>query len=257
MTEAQLPDEARLPIAFAVATGHEAQIVQRALIAAGANCPQPGPQTSHQSNPPAKPRYDFEVVRTGVGCCALDAATFINKYSAIVSTGFAGALGPGIECGSLLLPGQVRKSDTASYDVDPALQRLITMNAPTTVVEGPLFQTDLLLATAAEKQRAHGDSLCIACDMESALLAQAGKQSELPFACLRIVLDTAEMTIPDPIADLADTSSHSDPSAAEFLKSLMRHPRQLPSTAVFLWHLSKASRALSRSVSRLIEGSYQ
>jgi len=235
----RVPVKASLPIALAVATGHEARLVQRGLLGATV--------TDNR-------RTEFEVVRVGVGCCALDAERIVSAYSAIISTGFAGALESGINSGSLLLPNHIKKTGTTAYAVDPALQQMIAMNVRAAIVAGPLFHTDLLMATAKEKQRARLDTQCIACDMESALLAEVGQQGNRPFGCLRIILDPAETAIPDPIVGFADSSTQSEPSVTAFLTAVLRQPGQLPATAAFLWHTFKASRALSRSVIQLIEG---
>jgi len=235
MIGGQVSGKARLPIALVVATGHEAGIVKRAL------------RTAKSAD-----RMEFDVVQVGVGCCDMDSNGIVEAYSAIVSTGFAGALAAKIESGSMLLPEEVKNADNTAYDVDPDLQKMIVTNTHATVVSGPLLHTEVLLATTEHKKHAHDGSRCVACDMESATLAAAAKQGGRPFACLRIVLDPANTAIPIPIVSLANTTG--DPTPAAFLQALLRHPREVPITASFLWHTFKASRALSRSVKQLIQG---
>jgi len=173
----------------------------------------------------------------------------LGAYSAIVSTGFAGALDPDIASGSLLFPELVRKADNSTYPVDRELQQTITMNSPTEPVTGALLHTDQLLVTSTQKENACKDYQCIACDMESASLAATAKQGGQAFACLRIVLDPVKTPIPASIVDL--TTTHTDPSASAFLNAVWRHPGQWAAIATFLWHSFKASRALSRSVQQL------
>ncbi len=247
MTCEQVPDQAHLPIALVVATGHEAKIVRRALHKA----------TVRKANGPNTQFTRFKVVLVGVGCSDLDSNRLTSAHAAIISTGFAGALRHGIESGTLLFPEEVKKSDNSTYNVDPDLQKKIENNlhadtVPTHIARGSLLHTDSLLATTDQKQRACEQSACIACDMESAALAVAAKHGGRPFACLRIVLDPADITIPDPIMELADLQT--EPGAAAFLGAVLRHPGQLPATAAFLWHTFKASRALGRSVTNLVEG---
>ena len=237
MTDGHVPDQAQLPIALAVATDYEAQIVRRALQKAVASI---------------HPRTDFIVVQVGVGCSSLDLNYIIGSCTAIISTGFAGALEPHIESGTLLFPEGVKKTDNSTCDVDSVLQQIAGSNWRAPVASGYLLHTDSLLATTDQKQRAYTYSQCVACDMESATLATIAKQAGRPFACLRVVLDPANTTIPDPIVSL--TEAQTQPSAAEFLKAVLRYPRQIPATAAFLWHTFKASRALSRSVTKLVEG---
>ena len=243
MTNGPVPDRALLPVALAVATSHEAQIVERALRAADVGL--------------KSPVSSFEVVGVGVGCSDLDSNRLAEGYTAIISTGFAGALEPGIESGTVLFPEDVKKTDNSTYNVNSDLQELIEKNlhsdiAPTDIARGSLLHTDSLLATTRQKQRAREDSQCIACDMESATLAATAMLGGRSFACLRVILDPADTKIPDPIVELTDL--HTNPIAAAFLIAVLRHPRQIPSTAAFLWHTFKASRALSRSVTKLVEG---
>ena len=236
MTEAQASDTARLPVALCVATGHEANIVQRAL--------------KNANNAIGHP--EFVVVQVGVGCCDIDAAHVAETYSGIVSIGFAGAIAPNIESGTLLLPNFIKKIDQASFKVDSKWQHAITKNSGAVVAEGDLLHVDLLLATTSQKQHAHTQSRCIACDMESASLASIAEQRGRSFACLRIVLDPANTRIPEPIVRLTDAPG--EPSVSAFLKAILQHPSELPATVTFLWHTFKASRVLSKTVTRLGEG---
>jgi len=83
-------------------------------------------------------------------------------------------------------------------------------------------------------------------------LAEVAKNGGRSFACLRIVLDPADTTIPEPIVNLANLPG--EPTAVAFLVAVIRRPGQLPATVKFLWHTFKASKALSNAVTQLIGG---
>jgi len=83
MTDGHVPEQAQLPVALAVATGHEAQIVRRALRSAA--------RAIHPGN-------KFTVVQVGVGCSDMDSTHMVDAYTSIISTGFAGVLAPHIDC---------------------------------------------------------------------------------------------------------------------------------------------------------------
>jgi len=236
MTVGHVPNQAQLPIALCVATEHEARIVQRAIRSARVS-------THVRSN--------FNVVLVGVSCCDMDSNVIIDNHSAIVSTGFAGALQSGLDSGSLLFPESVKKADNTSYTIQRELQKKMTSNTAN-VAAGSVLHTDVLLATIEQKRVAHVQSGCAACDMESASLAAAAVQGNCAFACLRIVLDPANTVIPEPIVGLANSGG--EPSAIAFLSAVCKKPGQLPATAVFLWHTFKASQSLVRSVKQLVEG---
>ena len=237
MTEQSGNDNEPLPIALVVATGFEARIVERSLSAASSDYS------------PCK----FEVVRVGVSCCAMNAKRLGDAYSAIVSTGFAGALAAGVESGTFVEPNHIVATGKDNYPLDPSLQQMMAIDDRQATISGPLLHTELLLASVAEKQHAFEISRCVACDMESGTLAQLAQQSGLPFACLRVVLDPATTPIPAPILSLSNQqpSSQSDPSAAAFLRATLRHPSQLPATAVFLWHTQRAAKALAQAITEL------
>jgi len=250
-------NDRRLPIALVVATGFEARIVERSRLKAlaGTSC-----------------RFsdsDLAVVRVGVSCCAMDAGRLCETYSAIISIGFAGALAAGVKSGTVIEPRHIVTSDNESFPVDLALQQMVLVNNRQALVSGPLLHTSHLLASVADKQQGFESSQCIACDMESessqciacdmesGILASVARQSARPFACLRVVLDPADMPIPAPILSLSDqqSASQSESSVAAFLRAVLRHPAQLPATAVFLWHTRKAAKALAQAVEDLITGS--
>ena len=235
MIVGHLPE--RLPIALAVATSHEAQIVQRALRIAAVT---------------ESARNAFEIVQVGVSCCNLNLTSIDSAYGGIISIGFAGALEPSVISGTLVLPNRVKTVDNTVFDVEPNLQQMIATTVQANAVSGVLLHTEILLTSIDQKRNAFEKYRCVACDMESASLAAAALKAKKPFACLRIILDPANIVIPTPVIKLTESSS--EPSAAAFVVAVCRHPGQLPATIAFLWHTFRASRALSRSVTQFVQG---
>jgi len=158
VTTEQGSDNSRLPIALVVATAFEARIVERSLSKAPTGRSRRFPDS------------DFAVVRVGVSCCAMDAVRLGEDYSAIVSTGFAGALVAGVESGTIVEPDYIVTTDVKNCPVDPTLQRMLSAKDQQATVSGPVLHTDRLLASVADKQQAFESSQCIACDMESGIL---------------------------------------------------------------------------------------
>jgi len=238
VTKELVSDARRLPIALVVATEFEARIVERSL---------------SKSRNSSVSHSEFEVVQVGVACCAIDAEELGEAYSAVISTGFAGALAAGVKSGTLIEPNHIVAADNTCYSPDTALQQKIVGGSRESVANGALLHTNHLLASVADKQNAFEHSQCIACDMESGTLAFIARQSGRPFACLRIVLDPAATPVPAPILSLSDPEapSSNDPSAGAFLKAILKQPSQLPATAVFLWHTRKATKALTQALTEL------
>jgi adenosylhomocysteine nucleosidase len=126
---------------------------------------------------------------------------------ALLSWGVAGALDPALGCGAVLLPAEVLAPAGAAA---LPLQRLATcrrwrervaaaLQAHTPLSAGALLTSALPVATAASKARLFHDTRAVAVDMESAAVAQVAAEHALPFITLRVILDTASVSLPGSI----------------------------------------------------------
>lgn len=220
-------------ITLAVATDFEVKQIQRAL--------------SHTS---PEQQSKFSVIPVGVSCRNMSLERFHQaSCSTIVSIGFAGALDPALEPGTCLVPQSIVTDQTSSV-ADPDIHRKIATHLQPHMHDAPLLHTDRLLASIDDKQQAHERSNCAACDMESGILAQLAQDLAIPFACVRVILDPATTPVPQSIANFATP----DWTVADFLRSNLLHPRELPATAAILKHTFTASRALRQATTNLVEG---
>jgi adenosylhomocysteine nucleosidase len=123
---------------------------------------------------------------------------------ALLSWGVAGGLDPALSCGAVLLPAEVLRPASADKLLPP--QRYATcrmwrervaaalqLHAP---AAGALLTSALPVAAADLKVRLFRDTGAVAVDMESAAVAQVAAEHELPFITLRVVLDTASVSLP-------------------------------------------------------------
>ncbi|WP_242337742.1 carotenoid biosynthesis protein [Anaeromyxobacter sp. SG66] len=139
----------------------------------------------------------LEVLRTGVGPERARAALAARlargpRPSLVVSSGFAGALSPGLEVGAVVTARSVHRladGERAALELPPALLRLAPGARP---VE---------LSSAAEVLAAagHGLRAPAAGDMESAALARTAAEAGIAFSVLRVVTDTPAAPLP-PVA---------------------------------------------------------
>jgi adenosylhomocysteine nucleosidase len=124
---------------------------------------------------------------------------------ALLSWGVAGALDPALGCGAVLLPAEVLRPASAGKPLP--VQRFATCrtwrervaaalqpHAP--VATGALLTSALPVAAAELKTRLFKDTGAAAVDMESAAVAQVAAEHELPFITLRVVLDSASVSLP-------------------------------------------------------------
>ena len=126
-----------------------------------------------------------------------------NKLAAagvdrLISFGSAGALAPGLRPGDLVHPEEVRGAGR-NYTVNPCLseparQRLAQQNIA--IHAGPLSCVDEVTATTGAKQELFRQTGAIAIDMESAGILDAAEPEGLPVSVLRVITDSAAMTLP-------------------------------------------------------------
>ncbi len=168
-----------------------------------------------------------EVLRTGVGparaAAALDARLRSGpRPSLVVSSGFAGALTPGIPRHALVTAATLQRLDPGgAAPVAIASHTLVVATGalPCHVASGPgvLIGGSTLVPAPA------------AVDMESAALAMAAAAAGIPVAVLRVVTDTPSAPFPPFAAALADALAARSPAArlaagARVLLGAIRRP---------------------------------
>jgi adenosylhomocysteine nucleosidase len=106
-----------------------------------------------------------------------------SRLEAVVSTGYAGGLDPGLQLGDLVIASQVLDFATGEYflcgDVDGEATR------------GVVLSQDRIANDAREKQELYVRTSACAVEMESSGVAARAKRAGLPFYCIKIISDTA------------------------------------------------------------------
>jgi hypothetical protein len=167
----------------------------------------------------------LEVLRTGVGperaARALRARLAVApRPTLVVSSGFAGALTPGLEVGGFVTAGEVLEptaGGVARVPLGPGALRLAPASARAAVVSSAgVLQPPVPVAAPA------------AADMESAALARVAAAAGVPFAVYRLVSDGPAAPLP-PVARsaaaiLAAPWSGRAPHAARAAWDVLRAP---------------------------------
>lgn len=144
--------------------------------------------------------------------------------AALLSVGTAVALDPRLVTGTVLLPQRIVNHDQAAITVDApwraALQQRLADSFQSHT--GPLADSPRILTGPAAKQALRQHTHAVAADMESAALGRLAAQHGQPFVALRVILDTAAMSLP---AWLPGTLTPlGQPAAGAFANQLFRHP---------------------------------
>jgi adenosylhomocysteine nucleosidase len=169
---------------------------------------------------------------------------------ALLSFGVAGALDPQLTCGTAVLPLEVLRprnglgtATAQRFATDRQWRECLLSALPPHpgVVSGALLTSAAPVATATLKQRLFRDSGAVAVDMESAAVAAVAADHGLPFLALRVILDTAQDSLPASLMRAFDPAT-----AHRSLWPLLRAPSQWRS----LLRLSAQYRIARRAMSR-------
>ena len=165
------------------------------------------------------------------------------KASAILSAGLCGALSPGLKPGDWVVAMEVITTDGAHIATDKNWN-IALMKALPDARAGLVLGSDVMIADAAGKARAHDHTGTIAVDMESHVAGEVAARHGLPFAVARVVSDAADRSLPK--AAQAGMATDGGMDIAAVLRALARDPRQLPALIRVGGEAETAFKALGR-----------
>lgn len=146
------------------------------------------------------------LVRGGMG--PRRAAHAVDEFTdtplaAVYSVGCAGALVPGLTAGQLVLAPAVRMFDGAgrltTFKADPRLlsdTQIAARQTRVATTDGAVFTSPRVLSTPEKKRACAVRTECVAVEMESGVHARFAADRGLPFAVVRVILDSLDMVIP-------------------------------------------------------------
>ena len=155
----------------------------------------------------------------------------------VLSCGIAGALGPSLRPGDVVIDGNVVVVERLGQALPHAHR-------------GVIVGSDAIVATAAEKRVLHEQSGAIAVDMESHVAARVAVRKGLPFAALRVISDRADDDLPP--AALVGMRPDGGMALGAVLASLARDRRQLPALIRTGRQADQAFRSLAQAFDAII-----
>ncbi len=153
----------------------------------------------------------FAVEISGVGAAgARQAAQRLVKLGVdgLASWGMAAGLDPGLESGVVVIPARVIGSRVNGYTPDTHWRRrlLDRLGDAITICGDPLANAPVILDTAGAKAAIFERTGAAAADMESAAVARVAAEHKLPLLVIRVVLDSAAITLPGSLGRVIDDS---------------------------------------------------
>jgi adenosylhomocysteine nucleosidase len=175
---------------------------------------------------------------------------------ALLSWGVAGALDPGLACGTVVLPTEILHGSQARAGAP--LRRFETYRTwrerlagallgHARLAAGALLTSPVPVAAAGLKARMFEETGAVAVDMESAAVAEVAADHGLPFVALRVILDTARDSLPESILrTLVPAAAASGPRRAwSLLWPLLQAPADLSALLRLAGQYRIARRSLS------------
>jgi adenosylhomocysteine nucleosidase len=184
---------------------------------------------------------------SGVGTAAAErsaAALVAGGARALASWGFAGALDPALAPGCVFLPHEVSMGQGAALPTASGWRELIAAALGGLVQAGSngrLVTSSHVVASRAAKAACRSETGAAAVDMESFAIAQVAERHELPFVCVRVIVDGAGDALP-PAVVRAGTAGPL--RTAALLSELVRSPSQWAAVLRLARRYATARRAL-------------
>jgi len=167
---------------------------------------------------------------------ACEVAWMKHKAQALVSTGYCGALDPGLSAGEVFVANEVQAPGTGlRFDARAP-------DCPRPHASGRLVSVDRVVRTAEEKKKLRSTG-ALAVEMEAAAVGQRARAWGVPFYCVRSVTDLSEESFRLDFDAMRGKDGNLSP--ARIVWEAVRRPRDLGPEVFKLYQRSRlAARTL-------------
>jgi len=183
---------------------------------------------------------------TGMGRDRAAAATesLLDRFTpaGVLIAGLAGALDPQLYVRDIIIPDTLIDTVTGNryaHETEGESKRLITV--------------DRVISSPAKKQQLHDEYQAAIVDMESAVIAGLCESHDVPWLCIRSVLDVANEILPAWLSRCVD--AYGKPRPIMTALQAMLHPLDLASFTRTALHAPGAAKALADALPPLLAGS--
>lgn len=187
------------------------------------------------------------VLVSGMGVAAAEAAArslLEAGAQALMSFGLAGGLDPALRAGSIVMPGEVIAPDGARFvtSLDWRESLAAALGTHCRVNTGRVLTSSRPVDTVAAKAAAFSSTGAVAVDMESAAVARAAAERDVPFVAVRAIVDTASDELPRAVVA---ASVAGKVRWLRLVRGLTRAPGELPALLRLMQRYRAALRALT------------
>lgn len=142
---------------------------------------------------------------SGIGCASAERAALALVDAgarALMSWGMAGGLDPALRAGTIFLPDRIVSAGGEEFSTALRWREHLcsTIIARHPIGGGTLLTAMSVLETTADKTAAFRTTGAFAVDMESLAVAAVAARRGLPFIAVRVIVDTANDSLPRAIA---------------------------------------------------------
>jgi hopanoid-associated phosphorylase len=148
----------------------------------------------------------------------------LEGATAIISIGLGGALDPALSVGDIVIGSEVLRP-RGHWVTDPAWTLRLVLALPG-AKRGAIYGSDDMVLHALDKAKLRARGGAMLADMESHVAARIAAAKKLPFVAVRVVSDTAGLSLPDAVR--AGIRPDGGMNLPDVLAALARHPGQLP-----------------------------
>ena len=177
--------------------------------------------------------------------------TAVRGADLLVSFGIAGGLAPELRAGDVVASSDIvsEAGNWPANDRSKALSARLAQEIG--AVAGRVLGAGEIIATTAEKRRAHDATGALAVDLESDIVARIAGAAGVAFLALRAIADAADRDLP--AAALVPLAEDGRPDVVRVARTLLRRPYQMAA----LMRLARDARtalAALRAPARLLYG---
>ena len=175
---------------------------------------------------------------------------FAEPPRALIIFGTAGGLDAHLSTGDLVIYKNVQRTDNTSFATSQRLNEyLLSVLARLKPRLRAGFTSPQAICLEDDKRKLRDMSKADCVDMESATIVRWAYRHEIPVACLRVIVDTAQQTVPT--AALAGVNADGTTNALATSIALCKNPQQLRHILPLAKHYKSALNRL-RSAAGLI-----